>query len=613
MKFNVCKIVLWLKNGKRRELEFLPNKVNVITGDSNTGKTAILEIIDYCFFASHSKISESVINENVLWYGLLININDKKYTIARKSLNEGKVSHEYYFSSMGEVPDIIEMNSQEKAIKSILEAEFSIDSNVSIPYGSNIIKAGSKISLRFFLLFNTISGNIIENDEGIFFDKQNESRYRDALPRIFDLAIGIETIKNVLKKEKKSELEKELNRLKRREHVLSAKAGDFRHEQELVIKTAKEYDLINADLDLNSSIDELKKAVSGVETETSGDGEERSELEKEYYIKERKIKNLKSFVTEYGVYKRNLKNIEDSLKPIEYLKEKDSELIKTSIFDDIISSFSLEIKKVRESYENRTPVDGQVSDAIKKLESELEVLKERLSIQPEINRSFEDNRSKYFFLGETKSKMELFSTSENSFIETTNTDIEDLEEKIGLIDVDDVTEKKNLTIKLIEEIISEYIDDAGTALENYASYKPVFDYTNKSLLLRKPKTSFIESVGSSSNHMFLHLFFTLAMQEVAFKNESPFVAPFLVIDQPSRPYYGDSENRKDNIDHSDESKITKAFELLDKYIETRSNNSSEFQMIVFEHVPSKIFSKLNNVHLVEEFRNGNALILLDED
>ena len=360
-------------------------------------------------------------------------------------------------------------------------------------------------------LFNTISGNIIENDEGVFFDKQNEIRYRDALPRIFDLAIGIETINNVLKKEKKAELEKELNKLKRRERVLSGKSGDFRHEQELVIKTAKEYDLINADLDLNSSIDELKKVVSGVETETSGNGEARSELEKEYYIKERKIKNLKSFVTEYGVYKRNLKNIEDSLKPIEYLKEKDRELIKTSIFDDIISSFTLEIQKVRESYENKTPVDSQVSDAIKKLESELEELKERLSILPEINRSFEDNRSKYFFLGETKSKMELFSTSENSFIETTNTGIEGLEKKISLIDVDDVTEKKDLTIKLIEEIISEYIDDAGTALENYASYKPVFDYTNKSLLLRKPKTSFIESVGSSSNHMFLHLFFTLAM------------------------------------------------------------------------------------------------------
>lgn len=202
MKFNIEKIILWLKNGKCREIKFLPNKVNVITGDSNTGKTAILEIIDYCFFASTSKISESMINENVSWYGLVFNINDKKYTVARKSLNKTIVSNDYYFSSIGEVPESLESNNTGAAIKSLLESEFSIDSKVSIPYGSNIIKAGSKISLRYFLLFNTISGNIIENDSGVFFDKQDDSRYREALPRIFDLAVGIETVGNILKKEK---------------------------------------------------------------------------------------------------------------------------------------------------------------------------------------------------------------------------------------------------------------------------------------------------------------------------------------------------------------------------------------------------------------------------
>ncbi len=51
-------------------------------------------------------------------------------------------------------------------------------------------------------MFNTITGNIIENDSEVFFDKQNETRYREALPRIFDLAVGIESVENTLKKEK---------------------------------------------------------------------------------------------------------------------------------------------------------------------------------------------------------------------------------------------------------------------------------------------------------------------------------------------------------------------------------------------------------------------------
>ncbi|MFK5970836.1 MAG: hypothetical protein QM487_12060 [Candidatus Marithrix sp.] len=64
MKFYIENIVLWLKNSTKRTIIFQPNKVNVIIGDSNTGKIAILEIVDYCFFASKSKIPESIINEN---------------------------------------------------------------------------------------------------------------------------------------------------------------------------------------------------------------------------------------------------------------------------------------------------------------------------------------------------------------------------------------------------------------------------------------------------------------------------------------------------------------------------------------------------------------------
>lgn len=174
MIFNFEKLILWFHAGGKRELTFQPSKVNVITGGSNTGKSAILQIIDYCLFASRSKISESIINENVNWYGIIININGKKYAICRSSLSEGKVTHNYYFSSSGNVPELPETNSDEKTIKSLLETEFGIDRNVRIPFGGKVLKTGSKISLRYFLLFTTISEDII-TDSSVYFDKQNES------------------------------------------------------------------------------------------------------------------------------------------------------------------------------------------------------------------------------------------------------------------------------------------------------------------------------------------------------------------------------------------------------------------------------------------------------
>ncbi len=607
MKFHFEKVVLWLNNGKKREIIFKPNKINVIRGDSSTGKTAILGIIDYCFFASESKISESVINENVSWYGLLFCINGKDYTIARKSLKEGNCVDDYYFSSEGEIPNEVLINNTEQGIKSLLETEFSIDSNVAIPYGSNLIKPGTKISLRYFLMFNTISVNIIENDTGVFFDNQHKSRYRDALPRIFDLAVGIETIENVLKKEKKSELEQKLRKLKKKRYSISNKSNAFQDEQEIIVREAKEYSLIDSELDLKSSLKELENIIVGIGPESEGD-DNSDKIEQEIYIKERKVNNLRRFTKEYISYKKNLLSTNDSLKPISFLKEKDADIIKTSIFDDVMNMFTLELNQIRDACKAKTPIDNQVNDEIKNLENDLVKLRSKLSIQPQIFRNFNNDKSKHFFLGEVKSKIDLYSNSGYSLSVNTDNEIELLETMIESLNVFDTIEKREITIKLIEEIISDYIDIAGTALANYADYKPVFNYKDKELLLRKPKTSFIENAGSSSNDMFLQLFFTLSMQEIAFQNDSPFVAPFLVIDQPSRPYYGSGVKRKKNIDHSDESKITKVFELLDKFIETRINNSNKFQMIVFEHVPKDVFTNFKNVHLVEEFQDGNALI-----
>lgn len=609
MNFNINKIVLWLNNGKIREIEFKPNKVNLITGESNTGKSAILEIVDYCFFSSKSRISDSMINEHVLWYGINISVNDKNYTIARESLSEGKVSDNYYFSSFGEIPLIVISNNSENAIKSILETEFKIDRDAKFPtsYGSNYIKAGTKISLRYFLMFNTISGNIIENDEGIFFDKQNDIRYKEALPRIFDLALGIETVENILKSEKKAELETQLVKLIRKNKTLSSKGSDFNKEQVEILQKAKEHNVIREDVKADEVIIELNKAIEGFETKPTTNSE-KEKLESLFYSLQRKIRNLKLFSSEYNKYKSSIKNLEDSLKPIEFLREKDSEIIKTSIFEQLVTSYTKDLTKIRMSYSNNTPIDRQVNDNVKDLENELEIIKSKLDLLPKENKSFKSEREKYFFLGQVKSKLEIFSTESSSVLTSYDKEIEALETEIEQLIVINTEEKRDLTIKLTEEIISEYIKESDKALANYSTYQPVFDYKNKTLLLRKPKTSYIENVGSSSNHMFLHLFFSLAMHEVIFQNQAPFVAPFLIIDQPSRPYFGTNGKRKTDDPESDDYKIKKAFELLDRFIEIRKSNNGDFQMIVLEHIPIETVSNLKNIHIVEEFFDGNALI-----
>ncbi|EJL7019868.1 DUF3732 domain-containing protein, partial [Vibrio cholerae] len=239
------------------------------------------------------------------------------------------------------------------------------------------------------------------------------------------------------------------------------------------------------------------------------------------------------------------------------------------------------------------------------LEKELKLITESLQQFPENTKDFATSRERYFFLGEISTKAKIFSKSNKI---SKSRDTSELEEQINSIYIEDTSIKRELSCRAIEEFITGYIETVGDSLENYKDYLPVFDYKNKSLGLRKPRTTYIENVGSSSNQMFLHLFFTLAMHDVIEQNKSSFVAPYIIIDQPSRPYYGDESEEEKKLSSSDQSKIKSAFKLLNKFINDKKHNNSNFQMIVLEHIPRELIEDMENVNIVEVFRDGNALV-----
>jgi hypothetical protein len=610
MKYCINKIILWMddEDNYRRELKFEENKVNVITGESNTGKTAILHIIDYCYFASRHKIAESKINENVNWYGINLKINDKCFTIARKAPNKNRVSSEYYFSSTGVIPESPSDNMTEGSLKEILETEFSINKDAVIPFGGKSLKANSKISLRYFLLFTTISGDIIQHSE-VFFDKQNENRYREALPRVFDLAVGIETIENIVNREKKSSLQAKLVKIEKKNEQISEKTSEFQDELQSICSEAKEYGLVNENEEILASIESLKSAIeNGISNTYEIQKSRLDEITSEKSFQERRIKNLTRFQSVYNKYKSSLNVIEDSLKPAEYWSDND-EIVKTSIFEKLVSSLKDDLQRVRELNKNNTPIDGKTTDAIAACRQQIKALEEEEKILPKKTKSFKDDREKFIFLGETKTKLELYQPDVE--LRKTESTIE-IKEQIEFIQVVDTTESRELCIKVLEEIIQSYMELVRLSLENYGDYQPVFNYKDKKIDFRKPKTTHIEAAGSSSNDMFKHLFMFLGLHELMLTKNTNHVPSFLIIDQLSRPYYGEEKNIVERLQHSDKAKVIDAFKLLDSFLgDALQEPKTPFQMIVFEHVPAEYFDEFENIHLVEEFRDGNALVPQD--
>ncbi|MCI5130112.1 MAG: hypothetical protein D3904_01015 [Candidatus Electrothrix sp. EH2] len=55
-RWNIQRVIFFSYDGRSRELEFDCGKVNIVTGASNTGKTAIIKTIDYCMGSTNCDI-----------------------------------------------------------------------------------------------------------------------------------------------------------------------------------------------------------------------------------------------------------------------------------------------------------------------------------------------------------------------------------------------------------------------------------------------------------------------------------------------------------------------------------------------------------------------------
>ena len=98
------------KEGKRT-LE-LSRGLNIISGNSKTGKSAIMDIIDWCLCSEQCTIPRGVITKFTEIYSLILCINNRCILLARQNQEKGKNSV------------FIKEISKDKEIKDILFEDF---------------------------------------------------------------------------------------------------------------------------------------------------------------------------------------------------------------------------------------------------------------------------------------------------------------------------------------------------------------------------------------------------------------------------------------------------------------------------------------------------------
>jgi hypothetical protein len=86
----LLELVLYSNMGDMRTLPLRPGNVNIITGGSARGKSALIDIIDYSLGRNECMVAEGIIRDTVSWYGLKLQFPFSELFIARENPKKGR-------------------------------------------------------------------------------------------------------------------------------------------------------------------------------------------------------------------------------------------------------------------------------------------------------------------------------------------------------------------------------------------------------------------------------------------------------------------------------------------------------------------------------------------
>ncbi|KEI92417.1 DUF3732 domain-containing protein [Clostridium botulinum] len=654
MDMKIKKIILWPKDKNKdiREVEFELNKVNVISGWSATGKSAIIPIIDYCLGSEKCQIPVGVIRKKTEWFGIILVANQKEILLARKEPGDKKNISSMYINEEKKViiPNIVNSNISIDEIKEKLNqmGNFTdLDFNEYESY--NNFK--SRPSFRDTSAFQFQPQHIIANPNTLFF-KADTYEHREKLKNIFPYVLGAITNEILFKRKKLEEYEIKLRKIQTEETMKKNQFKVMLQENYGLYLKAYEFGLLNGRkkifVDFNNvEENDYKKLISEfnyiIESKTYKNIEclenkteeiigEFLELEKEEELISRNIDDLKYKLTNIQLIKLQMNEYQTSLydneriSTIEWISrfvntnkicpfcgsESKAAIVEIEKLKDILNK-SINIKSKQENFQSA--FDKEIINLRNQLNKENDklrvIIKQKKEIQSVKNNSdevYSIERNIYIIVGRIKQiiKENIYNTQvkENDKVIILNKKINNL--------------KKEINEQAIKKRLDNIINNITTRAAKYTNELDIerkqdlikIDIKNLTLkVLRKyGKEDYLWEIGSGSNWMGYHVATLLALHEYFISNNCNGVPRFIIFDQPSQVYFPeilkgkDIEYSKENLNDIEKTKnIFKALSLAIK------KTKGCLQIIITDHAPKETWSNIDNIHLVEEWREKNGI------
>jgi Protein of unknown function (DUF3732) len=606
-------------DGERRDLRFKVEGLNVITGRSSTGKSALSEIVEYCMGRSSFSVPEGVIRDKVAWFAVIYQFGREKVLVAKPTPPEGGASCRTAMLRRGtelQAPSFGELavNSDDDAVVNLLSRLLGIPENrTDVALEHSRASYDANIKHTVYYLFQK-QGLVANKDQLLY--RQNEQfqpqAIRDTLPILFGVS-----------SQDRYELESKLY-LAQREFRLSTKLLeqarydiDTSREKSIGLYSEAKAVGVIGDIGLGTNADRISEALRSAlfwkpERTLEDDGNRLSRLEedlvqlrKDRREAQARVDAASQFSKRAGGYESEAGEQLDRLASIKALpKRPDSGewqwpfseknlALESPVATVLLNELTSLAAELRVATGQRPKLDAYVADLNEKARGIADAIKEKeaeLSAAIAANEVIAQMGSRNNAAARVVGRISLFleTLAPNEQLAALEAEhrrlrlkVEDLETRLG---ADDSNERLKSILNIISTQVSRYIQKFEA---EFGAYPARFDLANITIVFDRPERPVpMSRTGGGENHLAYHLSALLALHLFAVENDLP-IPRFLLIDQPTQVYFpseqvykeADGSVQKTEAD-ADLKAVRRLFELLLKFTQ---EDAPGFQLIVTEH------------------------------
>lgn len=660
MKTLIYEIGVIDKQGNKHPVSFKKG-LNVVTGKSSTGKSALIEIFDYCFGSGENTIPKGVITTSAAIYYVALSVNDQDMVIARDPDIVTKAffrrvesfSSEDIFRDYFNITYYRPLDEFKKHLRDFFLDIDDVDESLAARATRRFNAKAATPSIRSFSSFMLQHQNLVANKHALFY-RFDEKEKRDQAIDHTKIFLGLVDQKYFHLSQEKERLSANVRRLERQKETNKRTSENYkknvgpvlsqlyalmgfkddpislekvlRHPQDA--KDQLDRIIVPEKINHNSDAatqyyNQLKLARNQKTAELRKLQRQAASINKHIQEEERFVDNVKNFSSPKNVH------ISASVCPFCHT-EKDTLRESAEKLQQAITKVSGNLAQARPMKAKFESCLVDVQRNTEDISRELTALNQQITEIEKTEKQLAEKKSLYENILMQKAKLFMLLDTLNMAddvelekqIKELNTQLTGINKDLKKYDV-----KKGLENASAK--VNRYMAEIGSHFEFEASYKPInlhFSFETFDLyhLSQEKDKIYLRSMGSGANWLYCHVTLFLSLHKYfAELGDKCAIPSVLFLDQPTQVYFPnfnrdnsetfeeqksqEAEQRKTlNVDQNideDIKAVENLFSQLSIYCnELEQKNGFSPQIIVTDHADNLALS--NGVSF-ESLVNGN--------